>query len=254
MDFRYGLAMADNNVDDEWRRAAEGLPSSEEEEEEEEEEDDEEVTATAVNTIIQKTEPGDNPNSTKFSIKFENFEELPSDIDHAVTSSTFSCFGHQWCAIIYPGGEGGSAELVSVYLQRVSAGEDLMSIQFSIGINHVTSHFVHDFAHLDAWGEYSLRMRSLIIDNCLVKGGLTIYVNMELGEFIPKNPLTAKKRCSSCLESKTTPMSYLRSVSNRTLTELRMMHPSHLIVFLHTDFFCSIILLNLLLSAKHQKE
>ena len=115
------------NNDDDAVGGEEFLQHEEEEEEEEEddEEEEEELThQTVVDTEIE-SEWADNCNSQKFSIKFENFEELPYAINHEVASSEFSCFGHQWRVMIYPGGQADSEGMIGVYLQRVSGGEKL---------------------------------------------------------------------------------------------------------------------------------
>lgn len=72
-----------------------------------------------------------------------------------------------------------------------------MNIKFSFGTyqyadadHSISHHFVNYFSKWDCWGDHGVRQRSEI-DEYLVNGALTINVNMQLEEFVPKNPLSA---------------------------------------------------------------
>ena len=52
----------------------------------------EEDRTTLVETKIERLK-SDNPKETLFSITFDDFEDLPSEIEWEVKSSEFSCFG-----------------------------------------------------------------------------------------------------------------------------------------------------------------
>ena len=66
-------------------------------------ENDPDDDTTYVDTKIEEVMQS-GPNERKFSVKFDDFEELPSEKGHEVRSSTFSCFGHEWRLAVYPGG------------------------------------------------------------------------------------------------------------------------------------------------------
>ena len=83
--------MADNNNDAAADQGEEAMNN-----------DDDNVTV-AVTKIAAL--PTDNPRKKRFSITFDNFEGLPSEIGHEVQSSIFSCFQTDWCVEIYPGGD-----------------------------------------------------------------------------------------------------------------------------------------------------
>ncbi|KAL7453640.1 hypothetical protein ACHAWC_005293 [Mediolabrus comicus] len=153
---------------------------------------------TYLDTEIEEVTPN-KPKERKFSIKFDNFEELPSEENHDVRSSTFSCFGHTWRVHIYPGGYKDSLDgMVGVFLHRASKGQNLKT-QFSFEIRDITDskdlnirQVTNEFAgEDDSWGIYNFIPRSELVNDFLEEGALTIYVSMQLAEFIPNNPTSS---------------------------------------------------------------
>ncbi len=159
---------------------------------------------TYVDTKIEEVTPN-KPNGKKFSVKFDNFEELPSEKGHDVRSSIFSCFGYEWRVNIYPGGHAHSLDgMVGVFLELASKGKNLKT-QFSFEIKSrqdlVTRQTINDCAFAykactpqkqGAWGWHSCISRAeLKDDDYLEEGALTIYVSIPLGEFIPNNPASS---------------------------------------------------------------
>ena len=183
--------MADNNDGDNIGAAGggEGVPQPPEND----------PYTTYVDTEIEEVTPN-KPKEKKFSIKFDNFEELPSERGHMVGSSTFSCFGHTWQVHIYPGGRTHSLDgMVGVFLKLTSKGKGLKS-QFSFEIKGrqdlVTHQTIKDceFAYElgGAWGwDNCISRAELKDDDFLDEGALTIYVKMQLAEFIPNNPASS---------------------------------------------------------------
>ncbi len=154
---------------------------------------------TLVDTKIEEV-ASSRPNERKFSIQFDNFKELPSEKGHEVRSSTlFSCFGDEWRIDIYPGGyyEYSADGMVCVFLHRTSTGKNL-KIQFSFEIGDITDskdlnirQGTHEFAGEDDSGFWNFIPRSELVDDFLQEGALTIYVTMQLAEFIPNNPASS---------------------------------------------------------------
>ncbi|KAL7449323.1 hypothetical protein ACHAWC_001393, partial [Mediolabrus comicus] len=152
---------------------------------------------TYVDTEIEEVTPN-KPNEKKFSIKFNNFEELPSEKGHEVRSSIFSCFGYEWRLQICPGGDEEALDgMVGVFLELASKGKNL-KIQYSFEIKGphdlVTRQTTNDcelYAR-QAWGwDNCISRAELKDDDYLEEGALTIYVSIQLGEFIPNNPASS---------------------------------------------------------------
>jgi speckle-type POZ protein len=165
-------------------------------------------TATAVETKIEEL-PAENPKWKFFSVKFDDFEMLPSEKGHEVQSSAFSCLGNQWRVSIYPGGyksyksssdpgvyKNSPDGMVGVFLHRNSEGKAL-NIQWTFAIkNHedeVEFKGKTTFAGNSgaAWGWNCFVLRSYLVEEYLIEGSLTIYIWMQLKELIPKNPTSA---------------------------------------------------------------
>jgi len=171
--------MADNNIN-----AAEAINDD----------DDDSISyETSVHTRIAHL-PAEKPKEKRFSITFDNFEGLPSVEGHRVYSSTFSCFQSDWCVHIYPGGDDDDnvnqedideeEREVVICIIRKSEGEAL-NIKYSIGIKDTTTN-VQMFKGVDRFGT-----RTEIRNEHLERGALTVYVTMQLKEFIPKNPVSS---------------------------------------------------------------
>eukprot|EP00985_Skeletonema_marinoi_P017535 scaffold9645_cov156-Skeletonema_marinoi.AAC.1 len=159
---------------------------------------------TFVETKIERIK-SKNPKERLFSITFDKFEELPSDKDHEIASSTFSCLGFQWQINMYPGGEIVSSfnDMVAVFLERRSGDREL-AIKYSIGLSkdgeRINRKDEHVFDGSDIWGWSNFCSRSEIIGEwkegedggyLVVNGALTFHVGIQLDEFIPKNPASS---------------------------------------------------------------
>ena len=148
---------------------------------------------TFAKTKIYKV-PTSMSKERKFSITFANFEYLPSEKGHKVKSSKFSCFGHQWRVVIYPGGCKTSSDgMLGIILKRAKGKKDI-NISMAIGVKNVDEFEFKGPAKFGN-GKNSIGMgwldivsRSELLRAWLVKGALTIYVSLQLAEFIPKNP------------------------------------------------------------------
>ena len=155
-----------------------------------------------VETKIERLK-SDNPKERLFSITFDNFEDLPSEKEQEVVSSEFSCFGNQWRIILCPGGHKYSEDgMVALFLERCSEGKKL-AIKFSLAVVYAHNGEEKDMSklskynfHFDGnnWGTHDFCFRKQIIGSdegdkgYLEEGALTIHVNMQLDQFIPKNP------------------------------------------------------------------
>jgi hypothetical protein len=144
--------------------------------------------------------PTDNLKERNFAITFDNFEGLPSVEGHRVESSKFSCFQTDWCVHIYPGGDDDDnvnqedideeEREVVIYIIRKSEGEAL-NIKYSIGIKDTTTNVqIARFNFDESWG-HGFGTRTEIRNEHLERGALTVYVTMQLKEFIPKNPVSS---------------------------------------------------------------
>ncbi|KAK1734279.1 BTB/POZ and MATH domain-containing protein [Skeletonema marinoi] len=154
---------------------------------------------TFVETNIERIK-SENPKERLFSITFDNFEELPSAKGQMALSSTFSCFGNQWRIKLHPGGYSESLTgMVAVFLERCS-GDRKLAIKYSIGFNGDEERMIRlgksVFDGSVSWGWANFYSRSEIIGDdeeggFLVNGALTLYVGIQLDEFIPKNPASS---------------------------------------------------------------
>ena len=182
--------MADNNVD-----AVDNNNAAAVVDDEAALSDDDEVVETKIERL-----KSDDPKVTLFSITFDVFEDLPSDKGQEVLSSEFSCFGSTWRIPIYPGGKFGSSDgMVGLFLERCSEGRDL-AIKYSLALSlkdesdrisrQARDVFVGSGFVFGGWTDFSSR-EDIIGDGenngYLVDGALSIYVSLQLDEFIPKN-------------------------------------------------------------------
>ena len=70
-------------------------------------------------------------------VHFHGFAGLSTTHGTKVMSPEFSCFGHQWKVVIYPGGEGRSQEgFVAVYL--VNRSQESIQVFYQIIMKHPT--------------------------------------------------------------------------------------------------------------------
>ncbi len=148
---------------------------------------------TYVDTKIEEV-ASSRPNERKFSITLDNVEELPSEKGHMVESSKFLCFGHEWRLAVYPGGhEEASDGMVTLYLHQISKGQNL-KIKFSFEIGKQDINIIRqitndcEFYGECFWGCWNFILRDDLLEEYTEEGALTVYVSMQLGEFIPKNP------------------------------------------------------------------
>jgi len=149
-----------------------------------------------VDAKIEELRPDNNSKWRTFRITFDNFEQVASDDNGTfLSSSNFSCFGHTWRIDLYPAGDDESVDgTVAVFLNRVSEGKQI-NIKFSIVIKSDTKEICHKDARAfdedTSWGEYSFVYRSVLIERYLHRGVLTIYVSIQLREYIAKNPASS---------------------------------------------------------------
>ena len=145
---------------------------------------------------------------TRTEICFHGFADLTTTRDEEVESPLFSCFGHQWKADLFPGGDEGSDDgFISIYLCNMS--NKPIKIQYGYSIKDADGkEVVHrtktnkfggaDYGEGDVgncWGTQNFCSRSTIMD-ALIEGTLIFEFRLKLSEastlssqFIPKNPL-----------------------------------------------------------------
>lgn len=140
---------------------------------------------------------------------FHGFANLPTTRNEFVTSPEFSCFGHQWRLVIYPGGKGRSSEgYVAVNLSNRS--DKSIKVQYGYSVRDADGkEVVHrkpktnqfgefgtaELAVSNAWMTGNFAPRSELLD-ALVDGALVIEVRMKsttttdksITQFIPTNP------------------------------------------------------------------
>ena len=137
-----------------------------------------------------------------FKILFHRFAALPSAVGQITYSPKFSCNGHEWRLLIYPGGDSqASAEYVSLFLQLCSGGHATASYELSIldkcqntiiNYNAIDDRFVGAAAR--GWKEYC--KRSDILNTHIDDDGtLAIVVAMKKDAaspppFLPSNPMS----------------------------------------------------------------
>jgi speckle-type POZ protein len=145
------------------------------------------------------------PRWKAFHFNVKNFKDLPTTTEHFVVTPEFSCNGHNWVLIIYPGGYDPADEgYVSIFLfhrseRSITANFELMVIdkagkkRSAIESSH---HFEGSGIQGDGRGSPTFIRRSTILNehqNILDSDGtLTIGVLIEEEQtdmFVPKNPL-----------------------------------------------------------------
>jgi len=146
-------------------------------------------------------------------VRFHRFSELPTTRNATVESPKFTCFGHEWSLLLFPGGDDDSmAGMVDIYLRHLSDEE--ITLQFGICVmspdgkeekeclsEPQTGVFLPISAsetEYNARGFINYVPRSTIMSDDLVEGSLVIEVRMKLIEpaqksslpFVPENPLS----------------------------------------------------------------
>jgi hypothetical protein len=135
---------------------------------------------------------------------FHNFADLPAAPDDEVNSTEFSCLGHVWGLILYPGGQSDDDEegTIAIYLNNLTKKKN--EVEYCISVPGCTKwkfscSYIFGAIGLgpldrDCCGT-SFAQRSEIMDS-LVDGALVINVHMTLVNpptsfppFIPENPL-----------------------------------------------------------------
>mmetsp|Transcript_27022 Transcript_27022/g.42407 ORF Transcript_27022/g.42407 Transcript_27022/m.42407 type:complete len:421 (+) Transcript_27022:83-1345(+) len=141
------------------------------------------------------------PKARKFSVTFENFRDLPTGKNCEVQSSKFSCFGYEWRLQLLPGGYSDYPKppkgTVGVCVELSNRGK-WPNVKFSFEVKStdgktslqtsaipVTSKYYSNTSDTCALAT-RLDVKSRFLDD---KGALTIFITMELNEFVPKNPL-----------------------------------------------------------------
>jgi len=138
-----------------------------------------------------------------FQFNVKNFRDLTTTKNHYVKTPEFSCNGHDWFLIIYPGGRNDAPEGdVSIYLHQRSEGIiranfELMIIdKFGKKTTVQESLMPDTFKGTDSWGWNNFFKRTDILDesqNILGNdGALTVVVSIKdkpTDVFVPKNPL-----------------------------------------------------------------
>ena len=137
-------------------------------------------------------------------VRFHGFADLTTTRGEYVQSPKFSCFGHQWRLIIYPGGEEDSREgYVGVNLSNFS--NKSIEIRYGLSVrdaDDVVRRYVSETSEFGAFGSEDYVpwvMQTLPRDQImesLVDGSFIIEVRMKLPSstdsiirFIPTNPL-----------------------------------------------------------------
>ena len=70
---------------------------------------------------------------TRTEISFRGFADLPAERNERTDSPKFSCLGHQWRVVLYPGGEEDSDDgYVALFLSNVS--NKAIKIQYGYSI------------------------------------------------------------------------------------------------------------------------
>ena len=152
---------------------------------------------------VGRPPPSSSEEWISFQFHIHDFASLSTTTDHYIASPEFTCKGHQWELLVYPGGKSDAAAArgkVSACLQHLSDG----TITTRIGIKVIDKFGKTKKAKTlikqvfsggeHCWGWKEFMYRSDILDesqNILDNGTLTIIVSMEeepTDAFVPKNP------------------------------------------------------------------
>ena len=139
-----------------------------------------------INTVVQVS------GITK--VRFNGFAGLSAEGNQVQKSAEFTCLGHQWCLILYPGGRrNAAAGMVSVYLHGQS--DKSINIECTIIIKNCQElRMLYNCVSYQTRGWPSFAMRSKVLES-LQDGALVMEVHTKLVDptepippFIPKNP------------------------------------------------------------------
>ena len=126
-------------------------------------------------------------------VQYHDFENLTTTRGGAVLSPKFTCFGHQWCFNVCPGGCKKSADgMVSIFLHNLS--DHSIKVQYGIAVKDRDRKVKEEFVSKDkdkgrefaarggSWGRINFCKRRAIID-ALVEGTMIIEIRMKnIGE------------------------------------------------------------------------
>jgi len=135
-------------------------------------------------------------------VHFHGFANQSTTRGEEVVSPKFSCFGHQWSLIIYPGGEEDSDE-GCVSLGLINRSNASIGIQWSFSVRNADCKEVVHYPPqtnefnpgINSWVAHDFAPRSTLLD-LLVQGSLIVEVRMKptstdksITQFIPTNPI-----------------------------------------------------------------
>mmetsp|Transcript_14630 Transcript_14630/g.33948 ORF Transcript_14630/g.33948 Transcript_14630/m.33948 type:complete len:408 (+) Transcript_14630:321-1544(+) len=136
-------------------------------------------------------------------VHFHGFAGLPTARGVSVKSPEFSCFGHQWLVVLYPGGgrlEGSKEGHVSVYLHNQSP--ESIQAYFKFVLKHPTDqtkrsfetgYAIQSFVAREGKGRHNFAKRETVL-TYLNNGTLTLEVHLrshkkaESNGYVPSNP------------------------------------------------------------------
>ena len=143
-------------------------------------------------------------------VHFHGFEGLTTTRDEGVESPEFSCFGHQWALVIYPGGDRQSEEgYVGVYLRNQSP--ESIDACYNIVLKHPTDQSQRPFesescgeidvlvtfggkgSSENSWGKHVFGKREAML-TYLDRGTLKLEIQLRTNKqteptsFVPANP------------------------------------------------------------------
>ena len=120
-------------------------------------------------------------NGKGFEVSFTKFKNLPTEKGEQVVSSEFTCFGHQWCLSLYPGGRSDSIDgMVAIFLHHIS--NEPINIKVSLSVNAVIKRKCEDryeFVGEVGKGWPNFCKRSDLVD-ALVDGTLVVEVRLKV--------------------------------------------------------------------------
>ena len=143
---------------------------------------------------------------TTTNVRFHGFADITTEKGERVVSPEFSCFGHQWRVVLYPGGnEESNDRYVALGLSNMS--NQSIKLQFGYTVRDAAGKEIvydepstiefgtPDDVAANGWGIKNFARRSTLLDALIEGGTLIIEVRMRLKaievhkQFIPKNPI-----------------------------------------------------------------
>ena len=146
--------------------------------------------------------PGRLSNWVITPVHFNGFEGLETTLGNAELSPKFSCFGHQWRAVIFPGATHGY-----VALGIHNTTEEAIEVEFKFIVKHpnggsdisIGSGKISKFSEFTPASSCVSQLgmvRSTLVNNYLVDGTLIVDVHMrtnkhgyQQAQFVPGNPI-----------------------------------------------------------------